>query len=942
MTIISDYLSLTIKYKKEYSDKTLLLMQVGSFFECYAIEESPGIYSGSDILSFSEINDMVIAKKNTTHNGKQVVMAGFGVTQLEKYVKRLQEHNYTVVVYTQDSNTKNTTRSLSCIYSPGTFFNNESINNITTCIILNYSKSNQALKEYISIGCASIDIFTGKTNIYEYSIEFLYSPTTYDNLERYLVTMNPSECILIGNYSLKEVENLINNNINSKIHIVDNKDPNVLSIEKQKFQQEIIKTFYNEKFDFENYSICTQSFCYLLQFIYKHNPNLIKKIENPELFSDSKNMILANSSLQQLNVISDNRYSGKKNSLLSFLNNCITIIGKRAFKDKLLRPIFDKELLKKSYDEIDICINTNYWKEIRNKLQFTKDIAKIHRKLLINKFIPKDFLIIYNTLNSVLDIYNYCDINLNFLNENNILVSEDCNNIINFIYNNFNILKLNVEELNIDKLSLKEPDDFFIFNKNYNDELNKSYEDYQKTKNELDNIIYNLNEILFVELNDKKKETEYLKIYETPKGEPVIIGTTRRLNILKKYFDNSDSIKMNFPKEFNYKIEIKTHNGSNSFIYNDHINKLLKNLNNYKFILINHIIKEFEKICKEFSEFNFKNIINYISETDLLQNKCYIAREYGYSKPIILDTIDDKSKVNFKGIRHPLIEHLNTNEMYVKNDLDLEKGILLYGTNAVGKSSFIKSVGLNIIMAQSGLYVACDKFEYVPFKSIFTRILGNDNIFKGLSTFAVEMSELRSILKYSNNNSLILGDELCSGTESTSAISIFTASLEFLKEQCFIFATHFHEIINFPEIKDIRKFHMTVIYNKEKNCLVYDRKLKEGSGDSMYGLEVCKSLDLPIEFLDRAHKIRENYTNIKISTKVSRYNSEKILSICEICKINNGVEFHHLLHQKVYSGKYKNHKANLISICEECHNKIHKDDLILKKSKTLEGEYIIN
>ena len=183
MTIINDYLSLTIKYKKEYSHKTLLLMQVGSFFECYAIEESQGIYSGSDILSFSEINDMVIAKKNTTHNGKQVVMAGFGVTQLEKYVKRLQEHNYTVVVYTQDSNTKNTTRSLSCIYSPGTFFNNESINNITTCIILNYSKSNQALKEYISIGCASIDIFTGKTNIYEYSIEFLYSPTTYDNLE---------------------------------------------------------------------------------------------------------------------------------------------------------------------------------------------------------------------------------------------------------------------------------------------------------------------------------------------------------------------------------------------------------------------------------------------------------------------------------------------------------------------------------------------------------------------------------------------------------------------------------------------------------------------------------------------------------------------------------------------------------------------------------------
>ena len=91
MTIIHDYLSLTEKYKQEYSDKTLLLMQVGSFFECYAItNETVGQYTGSNIQEFSDINDLVISRKNILHNGKPVVMAGFGVTQIEKYVRRMQ------------------------------------------------------------------------------------------------------------------------------------------------------------------------------------------------------------------------------------------------------------------------------------------------------------------------------------------------------------------------------------------------------------------------------------------------------------------------------------------------------------------------------------------------------------------------------------------------------------------------------------------------------------------------------------------------------------------------------------------------------------------------------------------------------------------------------------------------------------------------------------
>ena len=122
-------------------------------------------------------------------------------------------------------------------------------------------------------------------------------------------------------------------------------------------------------------------------------------------------------------------------------------------------------------------------------------------------------------------------------------------------------------------------------------------------------------------------------------------------------------------------------------------------------------------------------------------------------------------------------------------------------------------------MAQAGLFVPAAEFTYCPYNTLFTRILGNDNIFKGLSTFAVEMTELRTILQMADNNSLILGDELCSGTESDSALSIFVAGLEDLhqKECTFLFATHFHEIVKYSEIEALDKlkmFHMSVIFDQ--------------------------------------------------------------------------------------------------------------------------------
>jgi DNA mismatch repair protein MutS len=340
---------------------------------------------------------------------------------------------------------------------------------------------------------------------------------------------------------------------------------------------------------------------------------------------------------------------------------------------------------------------------------------------------------------------------------------------------------------------------------------------------------------------------------------------------------------------------------------------------------------------------------------DLLQNQCHIATKYKFCKPTIASADENGTKSFFdaRGLRHCLIERLNEDETYVANDVALgqdgsggpggkaprKDGMLIYGTNAVGKTSLIRAIGIAIILAQAGLYVPCSSLTFRPYTTIFTRILGNDNLFKGLSTFQVEMSELRVILRMATSNSLILGDELCSGTEMDSAISIFVAGLAHLhKVGCtFLFATHMHEINGYDEVRLLTKMcmkHLTVAYDKGKDVLVYSRKLADGPGASMYGLEVCKSLHLPDAFLEFANAVRLRYrappSDIGIlSFEPSHFNARKLKGVCERCAVELAQEVHHLLPQKDadhlnYIGHVpKNHVANLMALCTRCHDEVH-------------------
>ena len=976
LNIYGEYFKITKEYQQKYGKSTVILMQVGSFFEIYGTS----LTYQTEIEEISNSCQLSISEKKTTYMGEALLMAGFPDYKLEKYLEKITENNYTAVVYVQEKNEKNTKRVFHSVHSPGTYIPYETdttqkITNNIMCIWIETYKptsiklisSQDTISSYISksrdtavFGISVANIFTGKSSIFEYQAPLLMNPTTFDELERFVSVFSPSEVIFVSTFDQKTLDEIIQYSGISQaiIHRVDLSDKlndKVQNCTKQTFIRHILGTFYGEETsqncsEFSSNEIATQAFCYLLNFIQEHNPNLVKKITLPIFNNSSDRMILANHTLKQLNIIddhtNDSKRSGRLSSVLKFLNKASTSMGKRLFQHQLLHPTYNEVWLNKEYAIVDhILKNDEYYlvEQFRKVISQIKDIEKISRQILVKKIYPSGIYNLYNAflianqihvclhentvikeyLSNTADIYGLSLEFADFLEKNFIL--ETCKNVNSVTSFNENIIKSGISS-RLDSLIIK---------KQKNEER---FRGFKEKINELMNF------------QEKTTGIEYIKEHETEKsGIYLQITKKRGISLRKMLVSMQESGKTEIQITYDFSISVIDINiVSGSTAGNDQIdckqiNEISRDLLYSKETINNAIIEEYNNILNQIEQNWFpliEKISQYLAKFDVMLTKTYIAKEYNYCKPEI-DQNSEKSHIEAYDLRHCLIEHIQQNELYVTNDIsigtDKTDGILLYGTNAVGKTSIIRALGISCIMAQSGLFVPCSKFVFKPYTAIFSRILGNDNLFKGLSTFAVEMSELRTILKMSNESSLILGDELCSGTETESAISIFISGLQTLmeKKSSFIFATHFHEIVNYEEIQNmegLKMKHLSVYYDRENDCLVYDRKLKDGSGTRMYGLEVCKSLYLPEDFLENAYKIRNKYfpeTGGELANKSSRYNTKKIRGMCEICKTELGEEIHHLNEQKDankdgYIGNFhKNHQANLISICEKCHTKLH-------------------
>ena len=1002
--IYFEYFKISKEYQDKYGKHTVLLMQVGSFFEIYGLKDNEGSSSAhsTEINEVAQFCQFTVSEKKMIYKNCQVLMSGFPDYKLEKYLQKITENMYTAVVFVQEKNEKNTKRIFHGVYSPGTYLSYESenstqITNNVMCIWFELFKPlhkdnriNHRHKENLVCGISVANIFTGKSYMFEYTTAFYMNPTTFDELERAISMFHPSEVIVISPFENEVVRTIANySGINTSVvhygNTTDITNERVQNCTKQKYINHILSKFYGD----ESYQICsefntnavaTQSICYLLNFIHEHNPNLVKNIAIPVFNNTSDRMVLANHTLKQLNIMDDNTNDGKNvgqlSSVLTFLNRCCSPMGKRLFRYQLLNPTFNEEWLEKEYSMTEIMRKPDNYiivSSIRKLLLQVKDVEKTIRQIVLQKIYPSSIYYLFKSIVIMQYIMVYCT---------------EIPEIIEYLCSDYRGSHIDNKKYNDDMAS-----EFIKFIKahlhielcktiqstNSFDEniicpgISATLDDYVTKSRENNRLFQAIREQInrLMQKHENNNDTDYIKEHETEKSGLSLQITKKRATTLKKILSQMSEPIVITPEISLVPKDIKFSNATTACDEIEYplLNKICKELLQLKDKINKEIAVAYQDFVRKLEKDwlpVLENMASFLGKIDVLQCKTYISKEYNYCRPTIDKTTlndNNKSHASAKDLRHVLIEQLQQNEIYVPNDISIgakeQDGILLYGTNAVGKTSIIRALGIAIVMAQTGLFVPCSQFVYKPYRAIFSRILANDNLFKSMSTFAVEMSELRIILKMANEHSLILGDEVCSGTETESALSIFVTALQELhnKQSSFIFATHFHEIATYDEITELTRMnmkHLSVYYDRELDCLVYDRKLKEGSGNRMYGLEVCKSLYMPEDFLEKAYRIREKYfpdTKGGLSETTSRYNANKIRGMCEICKEQLGEEVHHLREQVeanddgFITGFHKNHPANLINICKKCHllehNKEQKQEQKKKKIKTTNGHKLV-
>lgn len=922
--IIDDYLQYSKEYKSRYGNKTIVLMQVGSFYELYAITDD----TNEDIYTIADICNIQVSRKNKSITEVSVnnpLMAGFPLYTLKKFTNILLSNNYTIVLVEQVSEPPNPERKITEILSPGMNMNVSTKN--TNYMMLLYYEYHDNLP---MVGISGVDLTTGNTFVYETGSTLQDPDFVNDETYRLIATYNPSEVIILSDKDYgSQVKTYLLKNLNlSKLlaHLKWESFEYIKILAKLSYQIEILEKAFNkhrgmlsiiDNLNLEKFNLGRLALCLLLHFAWEHNVDLIKKLNHPEIINDNIHLSIEYNSAVQLNVLG--LYQHDK-PLIELLNRCMTAFGSRGFKERLLKPIVNVELLCKRYDEITYLLYDNKFVQVGKHLGKILDLERIKRKMLIGKMHPQDWRGFHISIENAIDILS------KYYNEDVRPYSEMVEYYIKI---------LDISEA--DKYNLNEIKGN-IFTKGTYTDLDKLTDDFNAAYDIIKGIHQSLNNL---DIGDTKID------YTDKEGY--------HITMTKKRYDNAKSRHANYMKQF----QLKSSSSTTVKITNQDMIVASYTMEDKQDTIAKQVTLLYQSFVNDFIDKHkliIDKLIQSIVNIDIACCNAKNAYEYRYYRPTI--TTSDASFIKAESLRHPIIERIDDTVPYIGNDIYLsneesgKNGMLLYGINSAGKSSLMKSVGLNLIMAQSGMFVASCNMQYYPYKHIFTRISGMDNIYKGMSSFIVEMTELKNILQRCDKYSLVLGDEICNGTEAISAVSIVAAAIDTLVKQraSFIFATHLHELPSLNIIKcnmskiSINHIHITVHDNK----IIYERKLKEGQGSSTYGIEVCKSLQMPYDFMKNAEHIRKEIQGLNmfmINPSSSKYNKDLYMTKCALCDAA-AEDTHHIHYQSdsingMFTNFHQNIRHNLVPLCKQCHLKEHRGELDIKGYKKTSDGVII-
>ena len=801
--------------KEQYKD-CILFYRLGDFYEMFF----------EDALTASKELEITLTGKDCGLE-ERAPMCGVPHHSVEGYLNKLVSRGYKVALCEQVEDPKFAKglvkREVVRIVTPGTNLNSGALDESRN----NYIMSIVCLES--GYGISTADISTGAYLVTEVDTE----RKMLDEITKFA----PSEIICNDAFMVSGVDI---EDLKGRLGI------SLSSLEAWYFDDNMCTSILKEHFHVSNleglgiseYDCGVIAAGALLKYLYETQKNNLNHMTGIKPYTIGKYMILDSSTRRNLELTETLREKQKRGSLLWVLDKTKTAMGARLLRSYVEQPLIEKDAIESRLDAIeDLNKNMISREEIREYLNPIYDLERLISKISYKTANPRDLLSFRNSLEMLPAIKQV-------LSEFSSTLLKDVCDRIDELSDIYQLLSASIIEE--PPISLR---DGGIIKEGFHpeiDELRNAKSDGKSWLAKLEADEREKTGIKNLKIKYNKVFGYYLEVTNSYKD------LVPDYYLRKQTLSNAERYITPELKELEDKIL-----GAEDRLYTLEYNEFC--------VIRDTVAAEVERIQKT---------ANAIAQADVFASLAKVAEQNNFIRP----KMNTKGTIEIKAGRHPVVEKMIQNDMFVDNDTYLDNGknriSIITGPNMAGKSTYMRQTALIVLMAQIGSFVPASEAKIGIVDRIFTRVGASDDLASGQSTFMVEMTEVANILRNATSKSLLILDEIGRGTSTFDGLSIAWAVVEHISNTKLLgaktlFATHYHELTELEgKIDGVNNYCIAV---KEKgDNIVFLRKIIKGGADRSYGIQVAKLAGVPDNVIERAKEISEELNDADILVNARR------------------------------------------------------------------------
>lgn len=808
--------------KCAYKD-SILFYRLGDFYEMFF----------EDAKTVSRELELTLTGKDCGLS-ERAPMCGIPYHAAETYINRLIDKGYKVAICEQVEDPKTAKgivkREVTRVVTPGTNLNMQELDEGKN----NYLMAIVCVGDHFGVSTA--DITTGDCYVTEIDEE----RKLWDEINKFL----PAEIICNDAFLVSGVDV---DDLRNRLHI------SVFALESWYFGDDLCKQTLLEHFkissleglglaDYDSGVIAVGS---LFRYLLDTQKNTMEHMNKIIPYTTDRYMVIDSSSRRNLELVETLREKQKRGSLLWVLDKTKTAMGARMLRSFVEQPLIDADAINERLDAVtELNMQAMLREEIREYLNPVYDLERLVSRISYRSANPRDLLAFKMSLEMIPHIKNLL---ANFTSPLLVRINEQMDGLEDL----YTLLEDSITE--DPPLAVKEGG---IIREGYNEQVDT----YRNSKTQGKSWLAQL------EAEEKEKTgIRNLKI--------------KYNKVFGYYLEVTNSFKDLVPEYYTRKQTL-----TNAERY---ITPKLKELEDMILGAEDKLFAlEYDLFCQVREELaaqipRIQETAKAIAQLDVYASLSVVAQRNNYVRP----TVNTKGVIDIKNGRHPVVEKMINNDMFIANDTYLDNGSkrvsVITGPNMAGKSTYMRQTALIVLMAQIGSFVPAEKAKIGVVDRIFTRVGASDDLASGQSTFMVEMTEVANILRNATAKSLLILDEIGRGTSTFDGLSIAWAVIEHISNTKLLgaktlFATHYHELTELEgKIPGVNNYCIAV---KERgDDIVFLRKIVKGGADKSYGIQVAKLAGVPDSVLDRAKELVDElvHTDITSTFKDLAENSRK-------------------------------------------------------------------